>query len=293
MLALRRWPTEHPSPERLRFIHSVLEHAGRHGITILPIPIKTRAGQSFVQIDGHLWELAPWMPGEADYDRSPSAAKLRAAMSALANIHLALANFPVAASQRLAGAPPSITHRLSRMRDLLAGGHHELARAITNSVWPDLARLAREFLAVLPRALPIAIALHEPLASLSFSLQPCLRDIWHDHVLFTGVEVTGIVDCGAIDIDAPACDIARLLGSLVGKDATGWQAGLAAYAGVRTLSSDEIRTVTALDLSGTLLAGCNWIRWIYIDGRRFEIQVQVTERLRRIVARLSHLNAAN
>jgi homoserine kinase type II len=284
-LALRRWPTEHPTPERLRFIHAVLAQAASRGITILPIPIATRAGQSFVEHDGHLWELAPWMPGTANYEQAPSDTKLRAAMTMLAEIHLALADFPLAATQRVAGAPLSIINRLIRLSEMYNGGVQQLSLAITDYYWPDFAPLARQFLALLPDAMPRTIAELEPLAAATLPVQPCLRDIWHDHVLFIGDTVTGIVDFGAIDIDSPACDIARLLGSLAGDDAIAWPRGLAAYSAVRQLSVEERHAVTALDISGTLLAGCNWIRWIYVEGRQFENPAQVISRFRAILAR--------
>jgi hypothetical protein len=47
--------------------------------------------------------------------------------------------------------------------------------------------------------------------------------------------------------------------------------------------------VPALDMAGVILAGCNWIRWIYVDGRQFEDRGQVTNRFRTIVSRLDHL----
>src|SRR6185436_847289 len=76
-LVLRRWPSEHPSPERLRWIHEVLFHAAKRGIAFIAAPVRTQSGESFVQDAGHLWELAPWMPGVADYEASPTAEKLR------------------------------------------------------------------------------------------------------------------------------------------------------------------------------------------------------------------------
>src|SRR3990172_4401717 len=71
-LNLRRWPQEHPTPERLRFIHAVLDHAAERDIAFLPVPIRATTGESFVSHAGHLWELAPWLPGNADYERAPS-----------------------------------------------------------------------------------------------------------------------------------------------------------------------------------------------------------------------------
>ncbi len=46
-------------------------------------------------------------------------------------------------------------------------------------------------------------------------LHPVLRrDLWSDHLLFSGTEVSGIIDYGALRVDEPAADLARLLGSL-------------------------------------------------------------------------------
>jgi homoserine kinase type II len=130
-------------------------------------------------------------------------------------------------------------------------------------------------------------------------LQPCIRDIWHDHVLFTGSRVTGLIDFGAVAIDTPATDIARLLGSLAdvtplpfregpgegSNEPNVWHEGLTAYSAIRPLSEKESLAVTALDAAGPILAGCNWIRWIYSDRREFENRGQIYERFRRIVSR--------
>jgi Ser/Thr protein kinase RdoA (MazF antagonist) len=289
-LVLRRWPREHPTPDRLRFIHDVLAHAGANGIEFVPVPVTTRDGKSFIEHTEHLWELTPWLPGAADFHRAPSVEKLSAAMTALARFHVATADFrrtslATAAPQRRAGAP-SITRRLARLRDLANGGLRELSRAITTATWPELAPLAHELIAALPRAIPPAIARLEPIENALLPLQPCIRDIWHDHVLFTGERVTGLVDFGVVDIDSPTTDIARLLGSLAGNDAATWRTGLNRYSTLRPLSSQELLGVAALDASGTILAGCNWIRWIYIEGRQFEKRIQIVQRFQRILDRI-------
>jgi Ser/Thr protein kinase RdoA (MazF antagonist) len=292
---LRRWPIEHPSPPRLAFIHVVLRHAGGNGISFIPVPITSHAGESFVHHAGHLWQLEPWMPGVADYERTPRVEKLRAAMTALAQFHIATCNFRPGATTisvgRKAESLPAanqsaVPRRLAQLRALSQSGISDLSRAITDTIWPELAPPVRQFIAVLPSAAENAIAKLAPLADIELPLQPCLRDVWHDHILFTGDDVTGIIDFGALDYDTPTCDVARLLGSLVTDEFDGWQTGLAAYSAVRPLSPEELRAARALDNSGTVLAGCNWIRWIYNERRKFENEAQVIGRFRCIVKRV-------
>ena len=68
-LCLRRWPQEHPSTDRLEFIQAVLWHVTREGFAAVPLPRETRRHSGYVRHGGYLWELEPWMPGEADFDR--------------------------------------------------------------------------------------------------------------------------------------------------------------------------------------------------------------------------------
>ncbi len=289
--ALRRWPIEHPAPDQLRFIHAVLRHAATNGCDFLPVPATTRSGETFIRHADQLWELTPWMPGTADYETSPSVEKLRAAMHALARFHNAVAGFPASAAPGSAGGSNAIQRHLARLRELSPNRISELATAITDTTWPELAPLARQFLANLPRAVPHAILQLEPLSNSQLPLQPCIRDIWSDHILFTGDEVTGIIDFGAIDIDTPATDVARLLGSLAHRHRTEtWTEGLAAYNEVRPLSDAESRAAHALETSGTILAGCNWIRWIYVDGRSFEDVGRIVERFRRLLIRCEQID---
>lgn len=287
--ALRRWPKEHPTQEGLRFIHKVLRHAAEHGISFVPVSVTARDGESFVEQVGYLWELAPWMPGEADYERSPSHAKLQAAMIALAQFHIATANFAAGIPLEPLRPSPAISRRLDQLQKLYCGDINELSQSLRTDIWPELLPLARHFLTVLPTAVPLAIARLQPLASLPFPMQPCLRDIWHDHVLFTGNSVTGLIDFGAMQIETPAGDVARLLGSFAGDDGESRNIGLAAYAAIRPLSPAELQAVAAFDTSGILLSGANWLRWIYLEGRAFDNHEQVIDRFRRILERTKRL----
>jgi Ser/Thr protein kinase RdoA (MazF antagonist) len=117
-------------------------------------------------------------------------------------------------------------------------------------------------------------------------LQPCLCDLWHDHLLFDGDRLTGIVDYGAVKVDHVAVDLARLLGSLVGDDADRWEEGFRAYRAVRPLSPDEERLAGVLDRAGTLLGAANWLRWLFHEGRTFDDLEAVANRLRSLMERI-------
>ena len=288
-LCLRRWPAEHPSPERLGFIHAVLRHVAQQGIDYLPVPIvpEKREPMGFVQFDGHLWELTPWLPGRADYHQSPNPKKLRSILKALARFHQAASSFPM----ELPGKGPSsgAIRRRDRLRRLMAGHIEHIAEALARGGLPEIQQRARTVLEKFPRAADEVIALLDRVVEFEVPLQPCIRDIWHDHVLITGAQVTGIIDFGAMRVETVATDLARLLGSLVGDDQGQWQLGLAAYQSIRELSDEEMALVWALDKSTVLLGGLNWIEWIYCDGRRFENMQGVLHRLDSILARLQHL----
>jgi homoserine kinase type II len=221
----------------------------------------------------------------ANYEKSPSDARLRSAMRSLATFHVLVRDYPIDTARSVAGGPSAAARHLARLRELSQRGVEELNRVLEDATWPELTKPARRFVSLLPTCLPRAIGKLEPLAGHAFRMQPCLRDIWHDHVLFTVDEVSGIVDYGAIDIDTPATDIARLLGSLVGDDAIKWRVGIDAYSQVCSLTPEEEQATRALDASGLILAGCNWLRWIGAENRQFENRAQIVARFGRIVER--------
>jgi Ser/Thr protein kinase RdoA (MazF antagonist) len=289
VLCLRRWPREHPDRQHLEFIQAVLWHVHQEGFRLVPLPLETRSHAGYVCEAGHLWELAPWMPGAADYHQNPSPTKLRAAAEALANFHRASATFPLPH-----GGPKTAPGLQSRLERLAGWTEVKLARlsaTIVDADWPEFADRARRLLPLFGRAsdavtdtLRQAVPIHVPLG-------PCIRDIWHDHVLYVGNKVGALIDFGAMRVDSVATDIARLLGSLCGDDGAAWLEGLNAYDAVRPLSSGEALLVTAYDRSSTLLSGMSWLEWIYLDGRQFENRAAICERLDANLSRLEHLVA--
>jgi len=285
-MCLRKWPRPHPSRERLDFIHAVLLHVASQGITYVPAPVATVDGRTYVEHIGHRWELTRWMPGEANYHRVPTAAKLDAAMTALATFHRAAKSFP--GVRGASGESPGIKQRIALLRRLQQTDYRRLAELVDTdrNKHFQFGGAAKKILDVFPVLAPAIGAQLSPAASIVTGQQPCLRDIWHDHVLFTDEEVTGIVDFGALQVETVATDIARLLGSLAGDHAESWQQGLAAYEVVRPLSQGEHDLITSFDRVNVLLSGMNWLTWIYVDQRQFENDAQVLARLEHIVSRM-------
>lgn len=281
-LCLRRWPPEHPTPEQLTWIHSVLRAAAANGFQRLPVPLVTTNQSTWVRWENALWELAPWLSGRADYSSHPSPARLAAALQTLAEFHLSVADF----GSPISGASPGIERRVQQLDRLLQEDFARIAAAVSEAPHQELQDPALQLLELFPRLAERSRRALQGAAGQHVALQPCLRDIWHDHVLFEVERVTGIVDFGAMRIDSVAGDIARLLGSLVGDDARGWQSGLLAYEQIRPLSASELSLIPVFDRSGILLGAFNWLDWIYLQGCRFSDLSAIRTRLEVAIGRL-------
>lgn len=284
---LRRWPKDFPGRDRLEFIQAVLWHVDQEGFHLVPVPYETRTCGGYVFSDGYYWEMTPWMPGCADFLRLPCVIRLQAALSALANFHLAAASFPLPES----GLTPSpgIIARFSRLSGLLEGRLEHVGRSICHETWPELAGLATRLCQIFRQGATIVSPLEYPARRAEIRLQPCIRDVWHDHILYCGQEVSGIVDFGAMRPECVSADIARLLGSMVQDDALMWNVGLTAYQAIRPLSDAELHLVTAFDRTSVLMSGIQWIEWVFCEGRRFDDRDAVVSRFEEILRRLEYL----
>ena len=286
-LCLRRWPREHPTQERLQFIQAVLWHVDQEGFHLIALPVETRHRHGYVWHAGHFWELTPWLPGRADYRERPNPARLENALAALARVHQAASTFPL--PEATAAVSPGIVERRGRLAQLNTGRLAQLREAITDGGWPELAPRAADLVSLFATVAPKIEPLLEHAAGIPVAIQPCIRDIWHPHVLFAGDRVSGIVDFGSMRPDNVACDVARLLGSLAGDVAGDWLRGLEAYQAIRPLSPDELALVSAFDRSTVLMGGLQWLEWIYLDGRQFHNRSAVIGRMDEFLSRLVHL----
>ena len=260
----------------------MLWHVDREGFQRVPLPLEATSHAGYVAHDGSFWELSPWMPGTADYHTAPSDTKLEAALRTLAEFHVAAASFPLAdigPSVSPGLAPPRAIPSTASRRQRATGRCHsrgDLARA-----GQPARRLVQLFGMAAERwAGPI-----ERACWLRVALAPCIRDIWHDHVLFVGDQVSGLVDFGAMQPDNVATDIARLLGSLVGDDILAWELGLTAYESVRPLSDDEHQLIDVFDRTTVLMGGLQWLEWIYLEHKVLADRPTVEARLDQAIER--------
>jgi homoserine kinase type II len=279
---LRAWPQSQSDPSRLDFLHGLMRQARSAGLAFVPGVIAASDGRDHAEHAGRLWDLTDWMPGRADYSSFPSAARLGAAARALARVH--------AAWEKLAppdpGACPALARRLAA-----AAGWQQLRQSgwrprFDAGVGDPVRPVAERALALIDRRVAEAPARLQSLADRRRPLQPCLCDVWHDHLLFDGDQLTGLIDYGAVKVDHPAVDVARMLGSLVPDDLAAWQTALRAYRTVRPFGDEEAELARALDETGTVIGVATWLRWLYEELRPFEDRHAVTNRLAALVGRV-------
>jgi Ser/Thr protein kinase RdoA (MazF antagonist) len=298
-LCLRLWPAEHPSRQRLEFIHAVLRHVFAEDFRRLPLPIASLTGATYIELNDRLWELAPWMPGEIDPTprTSPRAAglipavrpaRVASALQTLAEFHLAAATFPF--TEARFGPSPGLNDRRDRLEKLIAGEIDQLERCLGHRIWPELSERGRGYLPLFRRAAPAVRPLLTHAAAIPVPLQPCLRDIWRENVLFVDDEVSAILDFAAMRVDNVAGDIARLLASFAIPDEELWNTGLTAYQNVRPLSDVEQTLITAFDRTSALMTGISWLDWVFRQHREFADPTAVLQRFDVALARLNSLN---
>ena len=273
------WPVG-TAPRFLHRLHDLMNAAVGRGLDFVPAVCAMRAGPTWLERAGRLWELTHWLPGQADFHVQPTLGKLRSACAALARLHTVWQSDPTTEPS------PAVFRRLrviEEWRQLLRSGWRPRFGGVETAVLDSVAERAWNLLPVAVERLP---ALLEPWRQRPLPLQFCLCDVWHDHLLYEGETLTGLVDYGAVKLDHVAVDLARMLGSLVGDDRGRWEAGLRVYREVRPLTAEEEALATVLDRSGTVLGAVNWLRWLYHDGRRFEDLGLVARRLKGLVGRI-------
>ena len=278
---IRKWPTGTPQ-QRIAEIHKVIDAIG-YGQPLLTrtlaIPLRTAAGSSLVKLDDSIYEMARWLPGQSDFHTNPSQARLTSIMTWLAEFHRVSAGTCRATN----GLPLGLQSRIRRIDELLSGQADRIASGVRSTRSVDLhpfqTRVALPLLERFRREARGIRNLLESSSARSVPLPFCLRDIWHDHILFEGDEVTGVVDYDALRRDSVAADLARLLRSLLENDADRWNQALEIYAGAAQPVFDLRSQVHRYDSANCLLSGIQWLEWIYVKQLEFPDRQRVLDRV--------------
>jgi Ser/Thr protein kinase RdoA (MazF antagonist) len=290
------------SREHATFVHKLVRHVRGEGVTQVPEVILAHDGDTVVTDDeGRHWELSRFMPGVAVPCPTPSQAA--AAATALARVHLAAASLP-GHPPRL-HVSPGVEHRIERSRQLLTqpwtARRDAWSRAarlwmpadVSTALDARVAAAIEIFTASDGNAFLARVATTQPHSCV---LQPVLRDVWCDNVLFADRAddaVTAIIDLHAAGIDTPATDLARLAGSwdplpqddrrpLIER----WPEAVAAYDRVRPLPRDEAALIPFLHATGVVFGIDNWFRWTCEEHREFPSTQKMLDRIDRLLAAL-------
>ena len=120
--------------------------------------------------------------------------------------------------------------------------------------------------------------------AVNVAVQPCVRDLRGDHVLFRAGEVTGIVDFGALASDYPGIDLARLLGDFA-DDESSFRAGLKAYRDAGGKLDEPDAFIRELERAGVVCSLIGWLKRLPAGGQAAEDSTPLVARLRHLLAR--------
>ncbi|MEZ6144510.1 MAG: phosphotransferase [Planctomycetaceae bacterium] len=288
-ICLRRWPSRGLPHPRLFELHRFLRFLHTEGIHCLPVPLETHRGETFVESDRHLWQLEPWMPGVADFRQSPSEVRLSAIMRLLARVHRVASRYEATAVGRewfrtdRSQSSPALGERITMIDQWTQQRIDHAVTAIQRDCSQPMRDTALEMLGWYRQSHGRVRAELAGLTQQLVPIHPCMRDVWHDHVLFTGDDVTGLIDPAATRTDTVATDLSRLLGSLIGDvfDPR-WVHALDVYNQTRPLSISEHQLIRVLHLSGVLLSGMTWIERRLRGSLTDEMLPRVLDRLQGI-----------
>jgi Ser/Thr protein kinase RdoA (MazF antagonist) len=182
-----------------------------------------------------------------------------------------------------------VSERLAYLNEWKESKIHQLKAALPLEGRDELRELGSELAARFDRTAQFVGTKLDLLSRVRFRVQPCLRDLWHDHVLFTGEKVTGLIDASACRSENVAADLARLFGSLLADDRAAWKLAIAEYEQQRPLDGNEKALLEALDQSGVLLSGLSWMDRLLLKREQASNLTKNLERLRKIISRLKTL----
>lgn len=273
VFAVRRW-WDGIDPGYVAWIAETLRAVESSGLEFIPAPIESGDAWPLRDASSGRWEAAPWKPGIPLNEIASDPAAIAAAIEGLARFHRFARGYG-------AGGPlkqSAFADRLQRLRSLPA----TLLRVATGqTAYPELWQIGP----LLPVAAQRAEEMLASCGGVPPMAQPIHGDARPEHFLLRDSELTGLIDFGAMRIDTPLADLARLAGELAAGDAGCRDSLVEAYSEAASIPVDR-HTVAALDLSGAVLSGANWLSWLCQPASKRRDPELVRQRLQSILARL-------
>lgn len=268
-LALKQYPIDQPVHTPLATIHTWMEQARANGIAIIPAVQRTGTQQSCHVMDDHSWELLTWMPGQPVSD--PSDEQLKQAVQQLHQLHQTWRRL----HPPLSAPCPAVLLQYQRLTEWRSEEWEQLKRHSNP--------MATQTALLLQGLLPQAIRTLQPWLNRKVLVQPCLADIWADHLLYEQNELTGLIDFGGARLDHPAQDLARLFGSWSLTASRPLDTYLMEYPD----RSDTTQSLSPLlAQTGLIVSLSNWLRWLVLEQRSFTNNAKCLQRMQQIYVRL-------
>lgn len=263
-LLIRGWPPE-VTAQRVQTIHGWLARL-RH-LPFLACPIPSQDGSTLhIDRSGRCWELMPWLPGSASL-QSPTSGQAASALDAVGQVHRELA---LEGSVRVSSGAHARIEFLNalqarEMREFEA----ELSRRPPDDNPEGFESLARVWVKCSPLKISRALEMLRRQSRRAVWVQPCLRDLRPEHLLFEGDRLSGLVDYGAMDAEAPETDLARLLPAWIGNDPALQRHACLAYQSANPGHVLDEPLLAAFSAANSVLIGGQWMRWILLQRRSF------------------------
>lgn len=260
----------------------------------MPNPLRAMDGNTVTLHGGRLWEVTPWMLGTPDVTPRVSDDRLAAIWQALAAFHNALFKQGPLRGAYFAPrmASPALAERRKKLDDVEAVGLADLRNSPVPEAWRSVVAQRDEYVQLFPTAVRLVRHAITAAADDPVELAVCIRDIRREHILFTHHSVSGWVDFGAVALENPAIDMARILGEFCEDRRAEWPSLLTPYEEAcrgTPLPGVSFHLIDAFDQSGVLLAPWNWLRWLLLEGREFTDRRAVMQRLELLMRRLRRL----
>ena len=240
--ALKMWPASH-TPERMERVHDRMRAVAELGY--IPELQFTHANTTLVVHSAHCWDVSDWLNGVPSLQAQPTPAELRAAGTALAELHRRW--LPPTNTVAPCSAIARRLHlfaRWARTRFAFTGRSEEVAEvAGTLELVRTRMPLARHALLQVARLRGRVVGIH--------------GDYWPENVLFQRDRLTAVLDFGNAGFDHPEVDLGRLFADVPGADRPRIAAAVEAYNAAAPFDVSA-PLVELLASSGRLGSLANW-----------------------------------